>query len=90
MTFRIDCDDEERRIVLRAQGHLVGPEAERVLNAQIVRGIGRNRAVVLDIGAVTAIDSRCLAIIEAGLAERLTVENGGEYFDALLGGRRRG
>jgi anti-anti-sigma regulatory factor len=84
MTFRIDCDEAGGRLTLRAHGHLVGAEAERVLRDQIVRAVAQQRSVVLDIGAVAAVDSACLAVIQAGIDDWLTVENGGEYLNTLL------
>jgi anti-anti-sigma regulatory factor len=85
VTFRIDCDDDGGLTILRAHGHLVGGEAEQVLRDQIVRAVAKQSAVVLDIGNVAAVDSACLAVIQAGIGDWLTVENGGEYLNALLG-----
>ncbi len=41
--------------------------------------------VVLDVAGVTVIDSGCLAIIESGLGDWLSVEGGGPYLSMLLG-----
>ena len=40
--------------------------------------------VVLDVAEVTVIDAGCLAVIEAGLGDWLSVEGGGPYLRTLL------
>jgi anti-anti-sigma regulatory factor len=85
MGFRIDRTGDGRDIKLRVQGRLVGREAELVLREQIVRAVSENGRLVLDVRGVTVIDSGCLAIIESGLGDWLSVEGGDAYLDLLLG-----
>ena len=85
MPFRIDRASDEHQIKLRIQGRLVGREAALVLREQIVRAVSENGRVVLDVRGVTVIDSGCLAIVESGIGDWLSLEGGGDYLDLLLG-----
>jgi anti-anti-sigma regulatory factor len=84
MAFRIDNQQDKNRMLLRAAGELSGRQAERVLREQIVRGVADRGHVVLDVAEVTVIDAGCLAVIEAGLGDWLSVEGGGPYLRTLL------
>jgi anti-anti-sigma regulatory factor len=85
MSFRIDRAGDEFQIILRVQGRLLGREAEQILREQIVRAVSEKGHVVLDVSGVTVIDSGCLAIVESGLGDWLSVEGGGAYLNMLLG-----
>ena len=85
MSFRIDRAGDEFQIILRVEGRLLGREAEQVLREQIVRAVSEKGHVVLDVAGITVIDSGCLAIIESGLGDWLSVEGGGAYLNMLLG-----
>ena len=85
MSFRIDRAGDEYQLILRVQGRLLGREAEQILREQIVRGVSEKGHVVLDVAGVTVIDSGCLAVIESGLGDWLSVEGGGAYLNVLLG-----
>jgi anti-anti-sigma regulatory factor len=85
MPFRIDRAGDERTLTLRIHGRLVGREAELVLREQIVRAVSEKGRVVLDVRGVTVIDSGCLAVIESGIGDWLSVEGGGDYLNLLLG-----
>jgi ABC-type transporter Mla MlaB component len=84
MPFRIDCQQHTDRVRLHAAGELSGRQAERVLREQIVRAVADCGHVVLDVAEVTVIDAGCLAVIEAGLGDWLSVEGGGPYLRTLL------
>ena len=84
MPFRIDNQQDKNRVRLHAAGELSGRQAERVLREQIVRGVADCGHVVLDVAEVTVIDAGCLAVIEAGLGDWLSVEGGGPYLRTLL------
>ena len=84
MPFRIDNQQDKDRVRLHAAGELSGRQAERVLREQIVRGVADCGHVVLDVSEVTVIDAGCLAVIEAGLGDWLSVEGGGPYLRTLL------
>ena len=56
-----------------------------MLREQIVRAVSENGRVVLDVSGVTVIDSGCLAIVESGIGDWLSLEGGGDYLDILLG-----
>jgi anti-anti-sigma regulatory factor len=85
MSFRIDRAGDEYQLVLRVHGRLLGREAEQILREQIVRAVSDKGHVVLDVAGVTVIDSGCLAIIESGVGDWLSVEGGGAYLNMLLG-----
>jgi|KBSMisStandDraft_5_1062788.scaffolds.fasta_scaffold1451737_1 anti-anti-sigma regulatory factor len=85
MSFRIDRAGDEYQLILRVHGRLLGREAEQILREQIVRAVSEKGHVVLDVAGVTVIDSGCLAIIESGLGDWLSVEGGGAYLNMLLG-----
>jgi ABC-type transporter Mla MlaB component len=85
MPFRIERAGDEQERKLRIHGRLVGREAALVLREQIVRAVSENGRVALDVSGVTVIDSGCLAIIESGIGDWLSVEGGGDYLDILLG-----
>jgi anti-anti-sigma regulatory factor len=87
MSFRIEGRIVEERVVLHLHGQLVGPEAERLLREQIVRAVANQGHVVVDASEMTVFDPACLAVIQAGLGEWLTLQGGGEYLDLLLGRR---
>jgi len=84
MAFRIDNQQDQDRLRLHVAGELSGRQAERVLREQIVRGVAEHGHVVLDVAEVTVIDASCLAVIEAGLGDWLSVEGGGPYLQTLL------
>ena len=84
MPFRIDNQQDKDRVRLHAAGELSGRQAERVLREQIVRSVADCGHVVLDVSEVTVIDAGCLAVIEAGLGDWLSVEGGGPYLRTLL------
>ena len=84
MAFRIDNQQDQDRLRLHVAGELSGRQAERVLREQIVRGVADRGHVVLDVAEVTVIDAGCLAVIEAGLGDWLSVEGGGPYLRTLL------
>jgi anti-anti-sigma regulatory factor len=84
MAFRIDSHQNKNRVLLHAAGELSGRQAERVLREQVVRAVADRGHVVLDVAEVTVIDAGCLAVIEAGLGDWLSVEGGGPYFRTLL------
>ena len=85
MGFRIDRAGDEQKLKLLVHGRLVGREAALVLREQIVRAVSENGRVALDVSGVTVIDSGCLAIIESGVGDWLSIEGGGDYLDILLG-----
>jgi ABC-type transporter Mla MlaB component len=85
MSFRIDRAGDERGITLRVEGRLVGREAEVVLREQIVRAVSERGKVVVDVAGVAVIDPGCLAIIESGIGDWLSVQGGGDYLNLLLG-----
>jgi hypothetical protein len=87
MSFRIESVEVEARVVLHLHGQLVGPEAERILREQIVRAVADQGHVVVDASEMTVFDPACLAVIQAGLGEWLTLVGGGAYLELLL--RRR-
>jgi anti-anti-sigma regulatory factor len=87
MSFRIETRSVEERVVLHLHGQLVGPEAERLLREQIVRAVANQGHVVVDASEMTVFDPACLAVIQAGLGEWLSVQGGGAYLDLLLGRR---
>jgi hypothetical protein len=87
MSFRIETRQVEGQVVLHLHGHLVGPEAERILRDQIVRAVSGQGHVTVDASEMAAFDQACLAVIQAGLGEWLTLEGGGAYLDLML--RRR-
>jgi hypothetical protein len=87
MSFRIESRQVEARIVLYLHGQLVGPDAERILREQIVRAVADHGHVTVDASEMTVFDPACLAVIQAGLGEWLTLEGGGAYLDLML--RRR-
>jgi ABC-type transporter Mla MlaB component len=84
MPFRIDSQQHKNRVRLHVAGELSGRQAERVLREQIVRAVADRGHVVLDVAEVTVIDPGCLAVIEAGLGDWLSVEGGGPYLRTLL------
>ncbi len=84
MAFRIDNQQDENLVRLHAAGELSGRQAERVLREQIVRAVADRGHVVLDVAEVTVIDAGCLAVIEAGIGDWLSVEGGGPYLRTLL------
>jgi anti-anti-sigma regulatory factor len=87
MSFRIESRTTDTRVVLYLHGHLVGPEAERILREQIVRAVADHGRVVVDASEMTVFDPACLAVIQAGLGDWLSLEGGGAYLELLL---RRG
>jgi hypothetical protein len=84
MTFRIESRVVEARVILSLHGQLVGAEAERVLREQIVRAVADHGHVVVDASEMATFDAACLAVIQAGLGDWLTLEGGGAYLDLLL------
>ena len=84
MSFRIESRQAGERIVLHLHGQLVGPEAERILREQIVRAVADQGHVVVDASEMTVFDPACLAVINAGLGDWLTLEGGGAYLELLL------
>ena len=84
MSFRIESRRLDERVVLHLHGKLVGPEAERLLREQIVRAVADQGHVVVDASEMTVFDPACLAVIQAGLGEWLTLQGGGEYLELLL------
>jgi hypothetical protein len=84
MSFRIETRSAEERVRLHLHGQFVGSEAERVLREQIVRAVADQGHVVVDASEMTAFDQACLAVIQAGLGEWLTLEGGGAYLELLL------
>ena len=84
MSFRIESRSVNDRIFLHLHGQLVGPEAERILREQIVRAVAGQGHVVVDASEMTVFDQACLAVIQAGLGDWLTLEGGGAYLDLLL------
>ena len=87
MSFRIETRQVDARVRLHLHGQLVGPEAERLLREQIVRAVADQGHVVLDASEMTVFDPACLAVIQAGLGDWLTLEGGGAYLELML--RRR-
>ena len=84
MSFRIERRLVEERVVLHLHGQLVGPEAERILREQIVRAVADQGHVVLDASEMTVFDPACLAVIQAGLGDWLTLQGGNAYLELLL------
>jgi anti-anti-sigma regulatory factor len=84
MSFRIESRRVDERVVLHLHGHLVGPEAERLLREQIVRAVADQGHVIVDASEMAVFDAACLAVIQAGIGEWLTVQGGGEYLELLL------
>jgi anti-anti-sigma regulatory factor len=84
MTFRIESRAVEDRVVLHLHGQLVGSQAERILREQIVRAVADQGHVVVDASELGAFDAACLAVIQAGIGDWLSVEGGGAYLDLLL------
>jgi anti-anti-sigma regulatory factor len=83
MSFRIESRHAERA-VLHLEGQLVGPEAERTLREQIVRAVADFGHVVIDASELTVFDPACLAVIQAGLGDWITLERGGAYLELML------
>ena len=86
-SFRIESRQVEERVVLYLHGQLVGPEAERILREQIVRAVANQGHVVVDASEMAEFDPACLAVIQAGQGDWLTVQGGGTYLELLLGRR---
>jgi hypothetical protein len=84
VSFRIEAKQIEARVVLHLHGQLVGPEAERILREQIVRAVADQGHVVVDASEMTVFDPACLAVIQAGLGEWLTLQGGGAYLELML------
>jgi anti-anti-sigma regulatory factor len=84
MTFRIESRPVDERVVLALHGQFVGSEAARLLREQIVRAIAAQGHVVVDVREMTVFDPACLAVIQAGLGDWLTVEGGDAYLELLL------
>jgi anti-anti-sigma regulatory factor len=84
VSFRIENRQVEEKVVLHLHGQLVGPEAERLLREQIVRAVADQGHVVIDASEMTVFDPACLAVIQAGLGEWLTLEGGGAYLELML------
>ena len=84
MSFRIETKEVDQRVVLHLHGQLVGPEAERLLREQIVRAVAGQGHVVIDASEMTVFDPACLAVIQAGLGDWLTLEGGGAYLELML------
>jgi anti-anti-sigma regulatory factor len=84
MSFRIESRRVEERVVLHLHGQLVGSEAERLLREQIVRAVADQGHVVVDATEMTVFDPACLAVIQAGVGDWLTVRGGGAYLSLLL------
>ncbi|HVU50318.1 MAG TPA: STAS domain-containing protein [Polyangia bacterium] len=84
MSFRIESRVVDERIVLHLHGQLVGAEAERLLREQIVRAVAGQGHVVIDASEMTVFDPACLAVIQAGLGDWLTLEGGGAYLELML------
>lgn len=84
MSFRIDTRSVDEHVRLHLHGQFVGPEAERLLREQIVRAVADQGHVVVDASEMTVFDPACLAVIQAGLGEWLTLEGGGAYLELLL------
>jgi anti-anti-sigma regulatory factor len=87
MSFRIESRRVEERVVLHLHGALVGSEAERILREQIVRAVADQGHVVLDASEMTVFDPACLAVIQAGLGDWLTLQGAGAYLELLLSRR---
>lgn len=87
MSFRIESREVDGRVVLYLHGHLVGTDAERILREQIVRAVADRGGVVVDASEMTVFDPACLAVIQAGLGDWLTLQGGGAYLELLLGRR---
>lgn len=85
MSFRIERAGDQYQIILRIEGRLTGREAEQIMREQVVRAVAEKGHVVLDVAGITVIDSGCLAIIESGLGDWLSVEGGASYVNMLLG-----
>lgn len=84
MSFRIESRVVASKVNLYLHGQLVGPEAERILREQIVRAVADQGHVVIDAGELTVFDPACLAVIQAGLGDWLTLQGGGAYLELLL------
>jgi anti-anti-sigma regulatory factor len=84
MSFRIESRPVDGRVVLFLHGQLVGSEAEGVLRGEIVRAVAEQGHVVVDASEMTVFDPACLAVIQAGLGDWLTLEGGGAYLELLL------
>jgi hypothetical protein len=84
MNFRIETKSVDDRVQLCLHGQFVGSEAERLLRDQIVRAVANQGHVVVDAAEMSVFDPACLAVIQAGLGEWLTLQNGGAYLDLLL------
>jgi anti-anti-sigma regulatory factor len=84
MSFRIESRVVASKVSLYLHGQLVGPEAERILREQIVRAVADQGHVVIDAGELTVFDPACLAVIQAGLGDWLTLQGGGAYLELLL------
>jgi anti-anti-sigma regulatory factor len=84
VSFRIDSLLVDDKPVIHLHGQLVGNEAERLLREQIVRAVADRGHVVVDASQMTVFDPGCLAVIQAGLGEWLTLEGGGAYLELLL------
>jgi hypothetical protein len=84
MSFRIESREVDQKIVLHLHGQLVGTEAERILRDQIVRAVADRGHVTVDAGEMTVFDPGCLAVIQAGLGDWLTLVGGGAYLELML------
>jgi anti-anti-sigma regulatory factor len=84
MSFRIETRQVADRVVLHIHGQLVGSEAERILREQIVRAVADQGHVVIDASEMTVFDPACLAVIQAGLGDWITLEGGGAYLELML------
>jgi anti-anti-sigma regulatory factor len=85
MSFRIESRQVDGRVVLFLHGQLAGVEAERLLREQLVRAVADQGHVVVDASEMTVLDATCLAVIQAGLGDWLTLVGGGAYLELLLG-----
>ena len=84
MSFRIESREVDEKIVLHLHGQLVGTDAERILRDQIVRAVADRGHVTIDASEMTVFDPGCLAVIQAGLGEWLTLVGGGAYLELML------